>query len=166
MLDHSGSRRASQRDLQANAQEAPYLRKLPPHQTLRLVLAGTVRQFAGQTVILSEGSEVEEVFLVLRGMVTVGLYQAANPALWLYVSGPGTVVDMCVLLEPPVSPVSIRTLSDVEVLAVPRAVFVDVMSEETHVGYEILKNYCSRLSLINQVTLKEFSQESPGPSPN
>ena len=166
MLDHSDSRWASQRDLQAIAQEAPYLRKLPPHQTFRLVLAGTVRQFAGQTVLLSEGSEVEEVYLVLHGTVTVGLYQAENPALWLYVSGPGTVVDMCVLLEPPVSPVSIRALSDVEVLAIPRKAFVEVISEETDVGYEILKNYCSRLSLINQVTLKEFSQESPSPSSN
>ena len=166
MLDHSSSRRASQWDLQAIAQEAPYLRKLPPHQTLRLVLAGTVTQFAGQTVILREGTEMEEVYLVLRGMVTVGLYQAANPALWLYVSGPGTVVDMCVLMDPPVSPVSIRALSDVEALAIPREAFVEVMSEETDVGYEILKNYCSRLSLINQVTLKEFSQESPGPSLN
>ena len=166
MLDHTDPRRIAQRDIQAIATEAQYLRKLPSSKVLRMILAGTVKRFPGQNVILEEGSQVEEVYLILHGTVAVGLYGGIDPTLWLYVSGPGTVVDMCALLEPPVSPVSIRTLSDVEVLAIPRTVFAELMREETAVGYEILQNYCTRLSLINQVTLKQFSQEYPGPSRN
>jgi len=153
-------------DLQSIAREAQYLNKIRSHQVLRLNLAGAVTEFPAESVILTEGTQIDEVYLILRGMVTVGLYQGIDPALWLYVSGPGTVVDMCALLEPPVSPVSIRALTDVEALAIPRAEFVEVVQEEPAVGYEILRNLCSRLSLITLVTLKEFSQGSSGPSRN
>ena len=98
-------------------------------------------------------------------MVTVGLYGNVNPALWLYVSGPGIIVDTCALLEPPVSPVSICALTDVDVLAIPRETFAGLV-QQTAVGYEILRNLSARLALINQVALKELSQEYPGPSRN
>lgn len=166
MLDHVEPRRKSQTDLQTVGREARYLDMLPPHQRLRLTRAGTLKKFAGGSLILSEGSEIEEVYLILRGMVTVGLCSEMNPSLSLYLSGPGTVVDMCALLNPPVSPASIHALTDVEALAIPRAVFVQVMKEETAVACEVLQHLCTRLSLISRVALKEVSQEFPGPSLN
>ncbi len=123
-------------------------------------------QFPGKTLLLREGAQIEEVYFILRGMVAVGLYDDSNPALWLYVSGPGTVVDMSALLDPPVFPVSIRALSDVAALAVSRSVFVEIIEEEPTVGYQILRNLCSKMSLINQVTLREISSKRPGPSRN
>ena len=166
MLDHSDSRRTTQLDLQTAAREAQCLDRLPAQDRLNLTLAGTVKNFDGESVILSEGTDIEEVYLILRGLVTVGMYQGINPALWLYVSGPGTIVDTCALLDPPVSPVTIRALTDVEVLAIPRAAFVKVIRANPDVGYELLQNLCSRLSLITRITLKEFIQGSPGPSLN
>ncbi len=130
MLDQSDPRRVIQMDLQALARDAQPLKSLPMPQVNRRILSGEVRQFPGECLLLGEGSQIEEVYLILRGMVTVGVYQEQAPALWLYVSGPGTMVDMCALLDPPVSPVSIRALSDVEVLAIPRTDFVEVMRQE------------------------------------
>ena len=166
MLNYSDPHRNSQRELQTIVREAEYLNKLPAHQLLRLNLAGTVTEFPRESLLLEEGSEITELDLILQGMVAVGLYQEVDPALWLYVSGPGTMVDMCALLDPPVSPVSIRALTDVEVLAIPRAVFLEVMQEEPAMGCEILRSLCSRLSLITNVILKEFSQKPAGPSRN
>jgi CRP-like cAMP-binding protein len=166
MLNYSDPLRTSQKSLQAIARQAQYLSELPSHETLRLILAGTVEKFPSEYQILEEGSQIEQVYLVLQGLVSVGLYSDSHPALWLYVSGPGTLVDACALLEPPVSPVSIRTLTDTEVLAIPREAFVDAVRRESSVGYEILLNLSNRLALINNVTLKEFAQEYPGPSPN
>ena len=153
-------------DLQAVAREGKYLNKLPPHQMLRLTMEGTVMEFPGQSLILSDGAQIEEVYLILHGMVTVSLHQGTSPSMWLYFSGPGTVVDMCALLDPPVSPVSIYALTDVEVLAIPRDVFTEVVQAEPVVAYEIVRNLASRLALINRVVLKEISQEYPGPSLN
>ena len=128
--------------------------------------AGTVKEFPREAVMLDEGAEIEEVYLILRGMVSVSLYPSVNPALWLYVAGPGTLVDVSALLDPPISPVSIRALWDIEVLAIPRDAFADLMKEEASVGYEILQNHCNRLALINRVALKQLAQEFPGPSLN
>ena len=123
-------------------------------------------EFPERSLILREGSEIEDVYLVLRGMVTVSLYQGISPSLWLYHSGPGTVADMCALLEPPVSPVSINALTDVEVLAIPRDVLVEVLLEQPVLACKVLRNLASRLALINRVVLKEISEELPGPSKN
>ena len=166
MLDSSDPRRRTQLDIQAIEPEALYLNKLPPHQVLRLNSAGTVKEFPGESQILTEGSEIEELYLILQGMVSVGLYQNVNPALWLYFSGPGTLVDMCALLDPPISPVSIRALTDVRALVIPRADFLEVIQEEPTVGYEIARNLSSRLALIAHVVLKEFCQSPPEPSIN
>lgn len=155
-----------QENLQAITREAQYLNKLPYDKVLRLNLAGSAKEFPGQSEILAEGSEILEVYLILQGMVTVGLYHEISPSLSLYVAGPGAVVDMCALLEPPVSPVSIYALTDVHALAIPRATFVEVLEDEPALGYEILKHLCTRLSLITRVTLKEFSEGCSGPSRN
>ncbi len=166
MLDHTDPLRIAQHSFQDIARQAKYLNKLPSHQVLRCILAGAVENFPADSVILSEGAEITDIYLILRGLAAVSIYKDANPALWLYVAGPGSLVDVCALLEPPTSPVTTRALTDLEVLAIPRGVFVDVMKEEAAVGFEILQELCSRLALINQVTLKEFSRGYPEPSRN
>ena len=165
MLDYD-SLSTTESDLVGIAQKAQYLSKLPPHQLRRLIVSGTVKQFAGQTVVLEEGSAAEEIYLILRGTVAVSTYQALDPACWLSVSGQGTMVDMCALLDQPVSPVTILTLSELEVLAIPKSELMQVMQEESAVGCEIFRDLCTRLSVISQVALKECSQQRPGPSPN
>ena len=104
MLDHYYSLSAIDNDLFGIAKNAQYLSKLPLHQLRRIIASGTVRQFAGQTVVLQEGSAPEEIYLILRGTVAVSTHQALDPSCWLYVSGRGTMVDMCSLLDQPVSP--------------------------------------------------------------
>ena len=153
-------------DLEDLALEAAFLNKLPSHRLLQLTLAGTVTEFCGHSLILAEGSVIEEVYLIQRGLVTVSLYSEINPAKWLYRCGPGMLVDMCALLEPPISPVSIYALTDVKALAIPRATFVEVLREESKLGFEMLRHLCGRLSLITRIAVKEFSQDNPGPSLN
>ena len=166
MLNYEEPRRVAQRKLQSIASEAKYLNDLPQSQVLYLIQMGQVKKFGPEEMLLSQGSKIEEVYLVLHGTVSVGVYTDSNPAMWLYISGPGTVVDMCALLDPAESPVSIRALSEVEVLAIPRDRFVEVIEEYPDVGYTIMRNLCVRMSVINQVTLMEFAQEHPGPSHN
>ncbi len=166
MLDHYDSIRTTGSDLLSIAQRAEYLNRLPADQLRRLIAAGTVKEFPGHSVVAKEGSPRDEVYLILRGSATVSLYGAEDPAFWLYVSGQGSMVDMCALLDPPVSPLTILALSDLEVLAIPRAEFAQVMQEEPAVGYEVLQDLCARMSMINKVVLKEYRQQSSGPSLN
>ena len=166
MLHQSDSGRRASGGLQVIDQYARYLNKFPPHQQLYLTMAGTVKEFPAESLVLAQGSQIEEVYLILRGIVTVGLYQNKSPSLWLYVSGPGTMGDMCALLDPPVSPVSIYALTDVEALAIPRSTFVEVMQQEPALGYEALQALCTRLSFITCLTHERSYKDAPGPSLN
>ena len=95
MPDYPDPIRTAQQDLQAAAREAQYLHKLPPSKLLRLIGASAGKRFESDSVLLNEGSLIEDVYIVLQGLVVVGLYQESSPALWLYVSGRGTIVDAC-----------------------------------------------------------------------
>ena len=57
-------------------------------------MAGTVEEFHGERIILAEGPQIERVYLVSRGVGTVGLYKGIKLSLRLYASEPGTVRDM------------------------------------------------------------------------
>ena len=147
------------------APDAGYLNKLPSVQLLQLAAAGTVKEFPEGSLILAEGEPIKEVHLIRRGKVVVGLFPEISPSAWLYVSGPGTLVDPSALLEPPISPVRTCALTDVEALAVPRSIFVEIMGEQPQAGYQALQSFCSRLSLVARVTLsarrKDFERSSP-----
>ena len=158
--------RGSAADLQSITRESKYLNALPLERHLSLITAGRMTRFPRKSLLLEEGAEIEDVYLILGGMVSIGLYRNENPTMWLYSGGPGTTVDVCALLDPPVSPVSVTALSDVEALAIPRPVFADVIADEPAVGYEILQHLASRLSLISRVAVKECYEEYPGPSMN
>lgn len=166
MLDQSDPQRIAQRELQTLAKEAQFLSGLPPQEMLNLLSAGEHRWFPEGTILVAEGSEIEEVHLILRGLASVGFYESVNPGLWLYVCGPKSLVDPCALLDPPISPVTIRALTEIETVVIPREVFAGLMLREPSVGYEVMRALASRMALINGVALKELCQEYPGPSRN
>ena len=166
MLDRSDPRRDAQFELQAIARDASYLNELRPDLRMRLIAAGSRMDYPEGSPILIEGAEIESVHVVLRGIVAVSLCPSLSPSMWLYHSGPGTVVDMCALLEPPVSPMTVKALTVIEVLAIPRNTLVDVLEEQPLLASKVLRDLASRLAMINRVVLKEVFEESPGPSNN
>ena len=166
MLRYIDSRQPVRSELQEVSREAHYLDKLSRNHRLKLTSAGTVKRLPAETLILAEGSIIEEVSIILRGMVRTRLNDSSETPVNLYVSGPGPVVDSCALLDPPVAPISVRTLSDVEVLTIPRETFVRLVSREPTVGYEILQNLSRRLCLISEAAIKPLAGEYSGPFKN
>lgn len=166
MLDHTDPKRAAQRELQAMFKESQFLNRLSTEQLFRLTSGAHMKEFPAETTFIEEGTDLQELYFILQGMVAVSLFRSTNPTLWLYVSGPGTVVDLCALLDPPVAPVSAYALTNVQALAIPRSALVAVLEEEPAIGYEIVKHLCTRLSIITRVTVEELSQPRAGPCPN
>ena len=161
MLNHHDLRGNAGGELLAVADDLRYLNKLPAGQLLRASMAGTVKQFPRNSDIITEGSHIEEVYIILRGKVSAGLYDGPDTRIRFCVSGPGTIVDTSALLDPPVSLLTVRALSDVEALAVPQQTFVKLMNEETAVGFEVLRNLCNRMSQIKQVTFEQLRSNGP-----
>ena len=166
MVNGFDPQRAAQFELQGFTRHSDHLSKLSHTHRLQLTAAGIVKEFPGQQVMLAEGSEIEDLYLIQHGVVSVGLYQEVSPALWLYLAGPGTMVDMCALLDPPVAPASVYAVSDVTALAIPREVVLKVLAQAPAVFSDILRALASQLSLITQLTVKEFCQKPPQPSLN
>ena len=166
MLDYTDPRRLYHDDIYGITRDADQLGKLSAPSRLRLVAAGSVEEIPAETIMLEEGAEIREVHLIRRGMVTVSLHQSLDPALWLYNAGPGTLVGGYALLDPPISPVTIRAMTDTETLVIPRSALLEVIEAEPLVGFQVLQKVASRLALITRATLREISQEYPGPSCN
>ena len=137
------------------AQEVAHVGGLPSRQILSSNTSGYLKEFSEESCLIAQGSTIDEVFLILRGLITISLFQETGPSIGLYVSGPGTMVDTSAVLDPPVSPVNVNALTDVETLAIPREVFVHLLQQEPTIGYETVQALCTRLSLI-ALTLNMF----------
>ena len=61
MPDYPDPIRTAQQDLQAAPREAQYLHKLPPSKLLRLIGASAEKRFERDSVLLNEGSLIEDV---------------------------------------------------------------------------------------------------------
>ncbi|MBI4202762.1 MAG: Crp/Fnr family transcriptional regulator [Chloroflexi bacterium] len=166
MLNHSDPRRAGQRDLQTLSLHERFFNHLSPVNALEMCLAAVEKQFAKDSYLLREGQDIEEVYIIQEGLVAAGLYRTVSPSLWLYVAGPGTLVDSYGLLGAVASPVSIVALSDVKTLAIPRERFAEIMGREPAVENGLLRSLSGRLSMINQVAFKELTTGFPAPSRN
>jgi hypothetical protein len=106
------------REMQPAVQESRFLNTLPSEQVARLVRKGAPVHFPADATILDPSAQGDEAYIIQQGIVSVGLYQDEGSSLWLYVSGPGSIVDLYAALDPPIVPVTARALTDVEALAV------------------------------------------------
>ncbi|MBI4197708.1 MAG: Crp/Fnr family transcriptional regulator [Chloroflexi bacterium] len=166
MLNHQDPRRAAQLDLQSTSPDQRFFNHLSLTSALEMSLVGVIKLFPKDSVLLREREEVEEVYIIQEGFVASGLYQSVNPSLWLYVSGPGALVDSFGLLHPATSPVTVVALGDVKALAIPQSRFAEIMGKEPAVEVALLRSLSTRLSLINQVAFGELVCGRPAYSRN
>ena len=79
--------------------------------------------------------------------------------MWHYVSGRWSFFGTSALLDPPVSPVTVRALSDLLVLSIPREAFLEVLAEEPAVGYRMLRDHSHRLLESNRDCVETARRE-------
>lgn len=153
MLKHTEVMQAAVTPLEAKARNAGYLSRLSPHQVRLLIVAGTVERFPAKQAILNEGTDLDQVYVVLDGTVTVSQAENASPSLWLDVYGPGTVVD----ITESSSFLTAHAASDVKVLTIPRSVLAKVMGVDAYTGRP--RSHSDVLSLVNHASTARRSPE-------
>ena len=70
---------------------------------------------------------------------------------WLYVAGPGSIVDLGIFSDPPISPVTTQALSDVKTIAIPRQCWLQELSNQPELMMEIIRRQNERLGLIERL---------------
>ena len=146
--------------------EAQHLGQMTTAQLRHLATCGTRRWFETDEPLIGQGENLDSLLVILQGKVSVSVDMGSTRTLWLYVAGPGSLVDSCALLDPPAAPIAVYALSSVEALEIPRACLLKEINERPAIGYEMMQELCERLSLIARVLVKQVGNEAPRFSPN
>ena len=145
----------------AHLKQAQYIGQLDMPKISHLASCGTRRSFAPDMPILQPDEVLDSLFVIIQGEVTVSVDYGTNRTIWLYVAGPGNLVDMSVLLDPPAASIAVHALSSVEALEIPRACLLKEIGEQPSVGYAMMQQLSERLSLVSRVLAKRQTDNTP-----
>lgn len=115
---------------------------------VRLANHAQLRIFDADTFVAEQGMPADTVQVILQGQVHVTSANASGRTIWLWSAGPCTMLDPIALLEPPLMPYSIRTLSEVQLVEIERDFMLEVIQGEPRVGFEMMHVLAQRLHLI------------------
>ncbi len=132
-----------------------YLGHLSDDALDHLARCGEYRRFEAKSAVVKRGELMESLLVVLDGSVSVAVEVGSQRPLWLYLARHGSIIDLGVLLETPVAPVSAHALTDVEVFAVPRPCLLQELDRQTPLGLKMTQVLCERLNLIAQATASQ-----------
>jgi len=84
---------------------------------------------------------------------------------WLYVAGPGSIVDLGIFSDPPISPVTTHALSGVKTIAIPRQCWLQELSNQPDLAMEMLQRQNERLGLIERLAVMLSDKASSSTRP-
>jgi CRP-like cAMP-binding protein len=125
----------------------------------RLAICSSFRSYEADAFILQQGQPVDVVQVILQGQVHVTLVNAAGETIWLYSAGPGILLDPIALLTPPVMPYSIRALSQVDLVEIPRDCMAEAIAAEPRVGFETMHVLAQRMYLVARLVDRKASTQ-------
>ena len=67
------------------------------------------REFRAETTIFKQGEHLDCVLVIFEGAVSSSIEIGFNESLRLYVTGPGEIIDLGLLKNPPTSPVTVQS---------------------------------------------------------
>ena len=106
---------------------------LPCVEAEALLSAGKVRAIPAHTLLCQEGHTTDRLFVVTAGEVEIAK-SSAGKSHALATFGPGSILALMSALVGARCPVSIRALSDVEVVEIPRSGLLALLDPESGEG--------------------------------
>ena len=106
------------------------------------------------------------MIMILDGVVGFTVDFGLERPLWLYVAGPGSIVDLGIFSDPPISPVTTHALSAVKTIAIPRQCWFQELSDQPDLAMEMKQRQNKRLSLIERLAVMLSEQSKLQFSPN
>jgi len=124
---------------------------LTPAELEEIAKHATVREFRARTVLMSEGDETGNLYIILEGRVRAYVSDSDGREAALSVMGPGEYFGELAFDEGPRS-ASIITLDACKMLVVPRDDFVNFVKSSPTFAFHFISNLIGRIrTLTNNV---------------
>ena len=146
--------------------ESQYMGRLSSSALSHLSRCSHFREFRAETPIFKQGEYLDCVLVVFEGAVSSRIEIGSNGSLWLFVTGPGEIIDLGLLNNPPASPVTAQALCNVKTLAIPRQCLLQELAKEPVLEFEIMQRQKERFSLIQRLVEKQRDKSTIPFSPN
>jgi len=122
---------------------------------------GHLRKFLTEDSLFNQRDRLDHLFVILDGVVGFTVDFGLERPSWLYVAGPGSIVDLGIYSDPPISPVTALPLSDVKTIAFPRQCWLQELSNQPDLAMEMKQRQNERLGLIGKLGVMLRRQEAP-----
>ena len=110
--------------------ESQYMGRLGSSALSHLGRCSHFREIRAETPIFKQGAHLDCLLVVFEGAVSSSIEIGSNGSPWLYATGPGEIIDLGLLKNPPASPVAAQAVCNVKTLAIPRKCLLQELAKE------------------------------------
>ncbi len=107
--------------------------------TEKIILAGEIREFNVNEMIFDEYQELMELFILIDGTVTLGIYVPKKGQINLDTVYPGQLFAWSALFPPGISTAYAIANAPVRVLAIKASKLQDLIEKNDTFGYQLMK---------------------------
>ncbi len=164
--DDEAQRKRAEREALARRlrmlQRVDICRALPPEQQQQLAEAATVRPYASGELIIRQGDQGDELFIVVRGEVVITVDEdeptPAGDSMEVARLGVGSFFGEMSMMTGTPRNANVRTLVDTELLVVSKAAFAPILDASPELAEELSEVLASRQRQIESAWSRPASE--------
>jgi small-conductance mechanosensitive channel/CRP-like cAMP-binding protein len=147
-------------------QRVDICRLLPPEQQRQLAMAAELRPYAPGELVIRQGDEGHELYIVLRGEVVVSIDEAGHTpkgdSMEVARLGPGSFFGEMSLMTGEPRTANVRTLVEAELLVVGKAAVAPILDAAPELAERISETLALRQQQIDSASSKPSAQKLAG----
>ncbi len=110
-----------------------------------LLRAGTKKSFAKNTLLMSEGSRGESLYVVQQGKMKVFLSDPDGKEVILSILGPGDFIGEMALIDDEPRSAGVMTMEAAELFVISKPDFTSCLAKNPELAANLMKGLCQRL---------------------
>jgi CRP-like cAMP-binding protein/plastocyanin/mono/diheme cytochrome c family protein len=141
--------------------QVPLLASLPPAELDRLTAPSALRKLAPGSILVKEGERGDDFLIILSGQAQVVKALGTDDERTIATLGPGEFIGEMSLLNPNhLRTASVRSATDLELLAIPLTEFDALLKRYPSAGYELAHVLGQRLDATNNATIRDLHEKN------
>lgn len=126
----------------------PLFANLPQEQLVLLNKRTVTKAYPRNTILVSEGDNTDQLFVILSGKVKVYLADEEGKEVILNIHGPGDYFGEIALLDEAPRSASVMTLEDSKLLVISKRDFQECLVQQPAIALTLLRDLSRRLRVL------------------
>ncbi len=131
-------------------EDFPIFDGLDPAHSDAMANAVTVRTFAKNAIIMTEGDDADKLYLIRKGKVKIYLSDREGREVIVNILGPGEYFGELALFDDAPRSTSAITTTKAEFAVISRDAFLDCLDQHPAMGIVIIKNLARRIRALSE----------------